>query len=92
VILCRHPASLVREERWTRQFGDVHTSSREQYGVTTSIRVFYTGGIEAEFCVAAPSWAQVPLDSGTFSVISDGMQILHDPDGMLADALDAGAA
>ncbi len=89
VILCRHPADLLRADDWTRQFGDIDTSSREQYGVMTSIRVLYKGGVEAEFGIADRSWASVPLDSGTTNVISGGMRILHDPDGVLAVALDA---
>ena len=92
VILCQQPTALLGDETWAGQFGNVDTSVREQYGVTTSIRVFYHIGIEVEFGIAAPSWARVPLDSGTFRVISDGMQILHDPDGLLKVALDAIAA
>ena len=89
MILCRHPAALLRDEDWTDQFGDVDTSSTERYGATTSIRVFYRNGIEAEFGVVTDSWARIPMDSGTLRLISDGMQILHDPDGLLEVALDA---
>ena len=92
VILCRQPAKLLRDERWTRQFGDVAASVREPYGVATSIRVFCRSGIEAEFAIVADCWASIPLDPGTRRVISDGMQILHDPDRLLEDALIALAA
>ena len=53
----------------------------------TSIRVHYTSGIEAEFGIATGSWASIPLDPGTRRVISDGMQVLHDPDRLLEVAL-----
>ena len=89
VILCRQPAALLRNEEWTSRFGDVVTRCQEQYGAITSVRVVYGSGIEAEFGVADESWASVPLDSGTIRVMSDGMRILHDPDGLLRDALDA---
>ena len=89
VILCQQPARLLRDENWTRQFGDIVTSRKERYGVVTSMRVFYTSGIEAEFGIATDSWASIPLDSGTLRVISDGMQVLHDPDRLLKHALNA---
>ena len=92
VILCQQPAELLRDEDWIRQFGDIVSSRKEQYGVVTSIRVFYTSGIEAEFAIATESWAAIPLDPGTRRVISDGMQVLHDPDRLLEDALNAVAA
>ena len=89
VILCREPATLLRDEGWTSRFGEVATRCREQYGVITSIRVVYRDGIEAEFGIADASWASIPLDSGTFRVIAGGMRILHDPNGLLKAALDA---
>lgn len=89
VILSRQPAEVLRDEDWTRLFGDVVTSSRDHYGVMTSIRVLYTNGIEAEFAIATESWASIPLDPGTRRVVSDGMQILHDPDRLLEDAFNA---
>ena len=89
VLLCREPATLIRDAGWTSRFGEVLTRREERYGVMTSIRVVYKDGIEAEFGIADASWASAPLDSGTFRVISDGMRILHDPDGLLKAALDA---
>lgn len=89
VILCRHPATLLRDDDWTRQFGDIDTISQERCGLITSIRVLYRDGVEAEFAIADPTWASVPSDSGTTNVISGGMRILNDPDGVLAVALDA---
>lgn len=89
VILCRQPVLLLRNDSWISRFGDVVTRSIEQYGVTTSMRVVYRGGLEAEFGIAAESWAAVPVDPGTLGVISDGMRILHDPARLLVRALRA---
>jgi hypothetical protein len=55
LILCRQPERLVGGENWTKQFGEVVTSRKKQYGVVISIRVFYASGIEAEFTVAMAS-------------------------------------
>ena len=89
VILCQQQTALLQDEDWTRQFGDVDSSRKEPYGVVTSIRVFYSSGMEAEFGIAPDSWASIPLGPGTRRVISAGMQILHDPDRLLEDAFNA---
>lgn len=50
----------------------------EYYGVCTSIRVWYEGGKEVEFGLVEPSWISVPLDTGTYKVLSDGYKIVID--------------
>ncbi len=43
----------------------------------------------AVLVLAVPAWAEVPLDAGTEQVISDGIRILYDPEGLLGGAMDA---
>jgi hypothetical protein len=42
-------------------------------------------GLEVEVGIAEPVWAATdPVDPGTRRVVTDGLRILHDPDGRLA--------
>ena len=50
-----------------------------------SIRVFY-GSIEAEFGITDEEWMRLPIDRETAGVINDGLRILYDPEGRLAEA------
>ena len=86
-LLCTSPVDLVRDRHWVHEFGDVESSAVEVYGVTRSLRVFYQDGREVEFGIADPGWASVPLDPGTKRVLSDGVLILYDPRGLLAEAV-----
>ena len=58
--------------------------SQTEWGPVTEWRFRRRSGLQVEFDVAAPSWADViPLDPGTARVISDGLQIVHDPRSLL---------
>ena len=47
-------------------------------------------GLEVELDVGTPAWASVdPVDPGTRKVVSDGMRVLHDPDGLPAGLVEA---
>jgi hypothetical protein len=48
-----------------------------------TLRIFYREGIEIEFNFTLPDWAALPPDPGTDKVVSDGMQILVDPAGLI---------
>jgi hypothetical protein len=67
-------ARLIRDQWW----GDL----RER-------RVRLRSGLQVELGIAQPRWAARPLDPGTRRVLRDGCTILHDPHGMLHNALDA---
>ena len=71
---------------WCSRFGVVRSIAPETYGVVRSLRVIYDVGLEVEFGLTGREWAQVPLDAGTAAVLADGMQILHDPEGLLRRA------
>jgi RimJ/RimL family protein N-acetyltransferase len=56
----------------------------QRWGVLTEHRLESGDGLDIEVGVAPTSWASLdPLDDGTARVASEGMRVLHDPDGML---------
>ncbi|MBV8896679.1 MAG: hypothetical protein JO051_09220 [Acidobacteriaceae bacterium] len=66
--------AALHPDRWTD----------EEYGIVWSRRVWLDPGHVIEFSFAPLLWADVsPVDSGTFRVISDGCQILYDPERLL---------
>jgi hypothetical protein len=86
VLLVNNPrdfcaANWLAQIDW-QQLG-VYPSRSEmvQYGVTWSRHVLLDNGAAIELCFAPLSWASTcPLDAGTRRVISEGCQILYDPD------------
>jgi len=47
-------------------------------------------GLEVEVGIALPSWAATePVDACTRRVVTDGMSVLYDPQGLLARLIDA---
>lgn len=91
VILCKAPDDRLAGN-WPPTFGQVELRAIEDYGALRSFRVSYREVLEVEFGVAAPSWANVPLDSGTRIVLLDGVRILHDPGKLLEAAKRAAVA
>jgi len=62
----------------------------QQWGPVTEWRFRRPSGLHVELGVAPPSWADTnPLDPGTARVLADGLQIVHDPQDLLAQARDA---
>ncbi len=62
-----------------------HLVGTRQWGLLTERRVMLLpSGFEVEYGFAPPSWADTaPLDEGTAGVVTDGMRILYDPEGLL---------
>jgi hypothetical protein len=77
---------------WPACFGDVQSSSIEDYGAAKSRRIFYADGLEVEFGIAAPSWTSIPLDPGTRRVLVDGVKVLYDPRKLFRAANEAARA
>jgi uncharacterized protein len=84
VLLTTHPQDWIMNPDWTAAFGAVQLVQMEEWGLVTSLRVFYHNGLEVEFGITTADWAALPLDSGTAAVIANGMQILVDKGGLLA--------
>ena len=83
MILATKISSYFQDQIWVSQFGEVEESKAENWGRVETLRVFYKGAIEVEYNFSTPDWADIPVDAGTHSVISDGMKILSDPQGIL---------
>lgn len=82
VILSDNPDPL-RSADWLSVFGVVTCVKTESWGVLTSHRVDYKILGKVEVGVASSSWADIPIDQGTFRVVSDGIVSVYDPRGIL---------
>jgi predicted nucleotidyltransferase len=78
VIITDDPQKYLIHTEWTGVFGVVAKQQIEDYGMLTSLRVWYENGLEVEYGFTTPAWAQTPLDEGTREVIKGGMQILFE--------------
>jgi predicted nucleotidyltransferase len=87
VLLASTPKELIDKPKWIKEFGDVKSFKIEDWGLVTSLRVFYQGVLEVEFGLTTSEWASEPIDEGTRQVIADGMKILFDKSGLLDRAL-----
>jgi len=92
VLLCADPQAFLSDASWIERFGDVETCQTEDWGMVTSVRVHYRDGLEVEFGMTTPEWAELPVDPGTKSVVLNGLRILMDRDGRLSRLQDAVAA
>lgn len=79
MILTTNAQRYLDNKEWLTLFGEIERSQYEKWGTVETLRAFYRTGAEIEYNFAAPSWAAVPVDSGTNDVVSNGMKILFDP-------------
>jgi len=84
VLISTHPAQYLQNTDWVQQFGDVAKQQVEDYGLVTSLRVWYKDGPEVEFGLTDERWSALPLDEGTRRVIEDGMRVLFEKDQILS--------
>ena len=87
VLIASTPKELIDKPEWIKEFGDVKSFKIEDWGLVTSLRVFYRGDLEVEYGVTTSEWASEPIDECTRQVIADGMKILLDKSGLLDRAL-----
>ncbi len=87
VILTSCPQRYLQSTDWATTFGSLAEKAIEDWGKVTSLRVWYEGGEEVEFGITTSEWVAHPIDEGTWKVISDGIRILFDRHGYLADAI-----
>jgi hypothetical protein len=84
VLIVIHPDQYLGDQSWVQRFGTVKKSQVEDYGLLTSIRVWYRDGLEIEYGITDERWGAIPLDAGTQRVIVDGMQALFECDHILS--------
>lgn len=83
VLLCEELRKCLAHTSWLHHFGAVQRCDTEAWGVVTSPRVHYQEGFEVEFGMTTLAWAALPVDPGTRHVVSHGMRILWDREGLL---------
>lgn len=83
VMVTTNPDFYLKNKDWAAQFGVVEKTRLENYGLVTSRRVWYGGGLEVEFGVTEKRWVAEPLDPGTRKVIHGGMRILFEREKIL---------
>jgi predicted nucleotidyltransferase len=88
VFLALNPKELIDKPEWINEFGDAKSLKVEDWGLVTSLRVFYQKDLEVEYGITTLEWAREPLDEGTRQVIADGMIVLLDKSGILEQALE----
>lgn len=77
VLLTEDKSSLLANDAWIHQFGTVASKQIEQYGLCTSLRVWYEDGTEIEYGIVPDTWLDIPLDAGTRRVLEDGYRLLY---------------
>jgi predicted nucleotidyltransferase len=87
VFLTLNPKVLIDKPEWINEFGDAKSLKVEDWGLVTSLRVFYQEDFEVEYGITTLEWAREPLDEGTCQVIADGLKVLLDKSGFLERAL-----
>jgi predicted nucleotidyltransferase len=78
ILLARDPGNYLENTAWLEQFGSVLRQQQEDYGKVTSLRAWYSSGLEVEYGWTTPDWAVPPVDPGTQQVIQDGLVVLFE--------------
>jgi uncharacterized protein len=84
-VLTSGPDRYLDDDDWAADLGATRVLATRAWGPLTERRLLLEDGLEVEVGVTGPGWAATdPVDPGTRRVVSDGLRILHDPDGRLA--------
>lgn len=78
VLIADDPDRFLHDLKWIENFGMVEKYQIENYGLLTSVRVWYAEGPEVEYGLTDERWAAIPLDEGSRRVIADGMRVLFE--------------
>lgn len=88
VLLVKDPSLYLADTAWASRFGSIASQSIEDWGMVTSLRVFYAPEPEVEYGFTTAAWAAQPLDDGTRRVIQDGMLVLYERVPLLSPLID----
>ena len=78
ILLTPDRSYFLSHRAFLHAFGPVQSIQQEAYGACTSLRVWYSSGLEVEFGFVTPAWMAYPLDQGTEQVLRDGYLVLLD--------------
>ncbi|MFD2614156.1 nucleotidyltransferase domain-containing protein [Paenibacillus gansuensis] len=59
----------------------------EEWGILTSLRVYYDCGLEVEYGVVSDDWVREPLDDGTKNVASNGFKVILDKENIFESVI-----
>lgn len=78
IVMVSPPNIYLRHVQWTSLFGDVAREHLEDCGNRTSLRVWYSDGLEVEFGFVDETWVARPLDEDTLRIVSGGMKVMFE--------------
>ena len=78
ILISSHSDIYLKDSSWAADFGVIEKQQIEQYGLVTSLRIWYAGGLEVEYGITDKRWAAIPLDAGTRQMICDGIRVLFE--------------
>lgn len=84
VLITAEPQRYLHNTNWIRQFGAVDKQQIEDYGLLSSLRVWYHDGREIEYGITDERWAALPLDPGTQQVMAGGLRVLFERGSLLS--------
>ena len=87
VILSDDPGLLIQTDGWWSFLADAEPICTRVWGIVVERRFGLASGLEIELDVAPRTWARIPLDEGTRTVLSNGARPLFDPEGLLQRAI-----
>jgi predicted nucleotidyltransferase len=79
IILTWEREKYFQNHEWLSRFGQIEETEYENWGRVKSLRAFYEGNVEIEYSFSTPDWADIPIEMGTYRVVSAGMRIIFDP-------------
>lgn len=90
VFLVDEPDAYLTDEAWASDLGASSMLRTRSWGAVTERRFSLSSGLEVDVGIASVSWASVaPVDAGTDRVVADGLEIVYDPEGVLAALTEA---
>jgi hypothetical protein len=88
VLLADQPGAYLSDEAWIDELGASSVVRTRSWGALTERRLALPS--ELDVGVAAVSWAATaPVDAGTRQVVTDGIRVVFDLDGVLAELIAA---
>ncbi|HLO11653.1 MAG TPA: nucleotidyltransferase domain-containing protein [Pseudoneobacillus sp.] len=78
VIISTNKEAMIKLILSDFHYDAVHHFQLEEWGILTSLRIFYENGLEVEYGIVTNEWVAEPLDEGTISVVDNGFLILLD--------------
>jgi len=85
VLLTHSPSIYIESDDWLVEVGGARLVRTRRWGAITERRFAQPSGLDADLGIGTAAWASPdPVDAGTRRVVSDGMRVLYDRDGLLA--------